>query len=90
MTMEKFQMMHSMLIEHYQYIEHHLEGVYALLCGKSFYEGLEEVETSNIKRLIQEIKRMDEKKVFPLFRLLIMKSLRTSVSVGTFGVTIAT
>ena len=62
MTMEKFRMMHSLLIEHYQYIEHHLEGVYALLCGKSFYEGLEEVETSNIKRLIQEIKRMEQEK----------------------------
>lgn len=59
MTMEKFRMMHSLLIEHYQYIEHHLEGIYALLCGKSFLAGLEEVETSTINRLIQEIKRLE-------------------------------
>lgn len=59
MTLEKFRIMHSELIEHYQFIEMHLEGIYALLCGKSFVDGLSDVETRNIAYLTNEIKRME-------------------------------
>ncbi len=48
MNIDKFRIMHSTIIEHYQFIEHHLEGIYATLCEKNFLLGLEDVEKSNI------------------------------------------
>lgn len=37
MTLDEFRKKHSELIEHYQFIEHHLEGIYAgLEDGKGF------------------------------------------------------
>lgn len=62
MTMEKFRVMHSELIEHYQFIEYHLEGIYATLCGKSFVEGLEDVETSNLSQLRKAISKLEKEK----------------------------
>ena len=40
MTLEKFRVNHSRLVEHYQFIEHNLEGIYAAVCGEYFYGGL--------------------------------------------------
>lgn len=62
MTLENFRIMHSTLIENYQYIEFHLEGIYAALAGKSFIAGLKDVETSNIAKLIVEIKKLESAK----------------------------
>lgn len=59
MTLEKFRLMHSELIEHYQYIELHLEGIYATICENGFISGLKEVEKSNIGRLVREIKKTE-------------------------------
>ena len=67
MTMEKFRVMHSELIEHYQFIEHHLEGIYAMLCGKSFFEGLEEVATSNLSQLRKAIGQLEKEKGISVF-----------------------
>lgn len=63
MTLDKFRIMHSELIEHYQFIEMHLEGIYACLSGKPFVEGLEDVATSNITQLVHEIKRLEKEKI---------------------------
>lgn len=61
MTIEEFRLLHSELIEHYQFIEHHLEGIYSSLQGeKSFYEGLLEVENDNIPRLLKRIKAIQD------------------------------
>lgn len=62
MTLEKFRILHSTIIEHYQFIELHLEGLYAAACGKGFVAGLEDVEKSNIGRLMREIKRLENEK----------------------------
>ena len=67
MTIDKFRIMHSTIIEHYQYIEHHLEGIYASICGKEFIIGLDDVEKCSINRLIQEIRRIEEEKQITIF-----------------------
>lgn len=57
MTLEEFRRIHSELIEQYQFIEHHLEGIYSCLCeDKSFYDGLLEVEKDTIHRLLDRIR----------------------------------
>lgn len=60
MTLEKFRLMHSELIEHYQFIEHNLEGIYAVICKKDFVSGLEDVVKSNIGRIVHEIKKIEK------------------------------
>lgn len=60
MTLEKFRLIHSELIEHYQFIEHNLEGIYAVICKKDFISGLEDVEKSNIGRIEHEIKKIEK------------------------------
>ena len=59
MTLDKFRIYHSTIIEHYQYIEHHLAGIYAKLCGESFYISLKTVEKCNINQLINSIKKIE-------------------------------
>ena len=39
MLLEKFRITHSTLIEHYQFIEAHLEGIYASVSEKSISVG---------------------------------------------------
>lgn len=36
MTLDKFRVLHSTLVEHYQFVELHLEGIYAAVFRKSF------------------------------------------------------
>ncbi|MBO5774066.1 MAG: hypothetical protein J6R44_04455 [Clostridia bacterium] len=62
MTLEQFRQMHSILIEHYQFIEMHLEGIYAFVCGREFLSGLEEVEKSNMGKISFEIKRIEKER----------------------------
>ena len=59
MTLENFRIQHSIIVEHYQYIEHHLEGIYALICGNSFPSGLKTVEKSNMAQLLSEISKIE-------------------------------
>ena len=60
MTLERFRIYHSLLIEHYQYIESHLEGIYACISGKGFFESLRDVSRDSIGRLVAEIKDIDK------------------------------
>lgn len=62
MTLEKFRIMHSELIEHYQFIEMHLEAICAYLSGKPFIQGLKDVEASNIAHLVREIKKYESER----------------------------
>lgn len=55
MTIKQFRERHSLLIEHYQFIEMHLEGIYASVCDKRFYEGLQDVEKTNLFGLLADI-----------------------------------
>lgn len=67
MTLEKFRTIHSTLIEHYQFIEAHLEGIYAAASEKGLLKGLEDVEQDSINRIIYEIKNVEKEKSLPLF-----------------------
>lgn len=55
MGLDEFRGIHSQLIEHYQFVEFNLEGIYAALCGEPFIRGLQMVENDNIPRLINKI-----------------------------------
>lgn len=61
MNLSEFRTAHSIVMEHYQFIEMHLEGIYAALSGRSFYEGLKEVERYNINRIIIMIQEQEKK-----------------------------
>ena len=67
MTLEEFRILHSTLIEHYQFIEAHLEGIYAAICGKVFWDGLKDVEKYGCSRLIMEIKNLEAEKKMEVF-----------------------
>ena len=60
MNLEQFRIQHSTLIEHYQFIEAHLEGIYAALSGKSLLDGLADVENDNMNRILNEIKKIED------------------------------
>ena len=61
LTLESFRITHSTLIEHYQFIEAHLEGIYAALSGKTLWDGLQDVKTDSLNRIINEIKKTESK-----------------------------
>jgi len=62
LTIDKFRIIHSTLIEHYQFIEFHLEGIYAKIGKKDFYSGLKDVEKSNLSQLVQNIRKVEEER----------------------------
>lgn len=62
MKRELFRITHSTLIEHYQYIELHLEGIYAAVCGKPLLEGLKEVEKDGLSGILRDILRVERER----------------------------
>ena len=62
MTLEEFRLAHSELVEHYQFIESHLERIYSCLSNKPFYDGLIEVERDTIPKLMKRIRAIQKKK----------------------------
>ncbi len=52
MNLNEFRITHSTVMEHYQFIERELEGIYAALSGKRFYAGLIDVEKFSINKII--------------------------------------
>ena len=67
MDLVKFRVAHSTLIEHYQFIEAHLEGIYAAISGKPFLEGVREVERDSISGVVREIREVEREKKVKLF-----------------------
>lgn len=66
MTLQEFRIAHSTVMEHYQFIERELEGIYATLSGKSLYMGLKDVESyslSKVIRMVQEQEKIHKIKV---------------------------
>lgn len=59
MTLDQFRISHSLLIEHYQFIEMHMEGIYASLCSCGFQDGLKDVERANLYKLFREIEEIE-------------------------------
>lgn len=62
MTLEEFRILHSTLIEHYQFIEAHLEGIYAAVSDKPFHIGVREVERDSLSGVVREIKELEQDK----------------------------
>lgn len=67
MDLDKFRITHSTLIEHYQFIESHLEGIYAAISGKRLIKGLQDVERYSLLRIISEIKTIERKEKISVF-----------------------
>ena len=66
MDLQQFRIAHSTVMEHYQFIERELEGIYATLSGKRLYDGLKDVETFSINkviRMVQEQEKINGKKI---------------------------
>lgn len=66
MDLQQFRIAHSTIMEHYQFIERELEGIYAALSGKHLYDGLKDVETFSLNkviRMVQEQEKINEKKI---------------------------
>ena len=69
MRLEEFRIKHSTLIENYQFIEQQLKGIYAAISGNEFLSALEDVELSNVRKLvvgIQEIENQNNISVIPV------------------------
>ena len=67
MTLEKFRILHSTLIEHYQFMEAHLEGIYAVLSDKPFAVGVQEVEKDSLSGVVREIRELEKEKGIQVF-----------------------
>jgi len=67
MTIDDFRKLHSELIEHYQFIELHFEGIYASISNKNFFDSMEDVKNDSMTRLLRTIKRIDESKNLKIF-----------------------
>lgn len=67
MELKEFRIAHSTLIEHYQFIEGHLEGIYAALSDKTFVEGVRDVENDGLGRLLGEIRKLEREKFAAVF-----------------------
>ena len=67
MTLEKFRILHSTLIEHYQFIESHLEGIYAAVCDKSLADGLNDVKRDGLAGILQDISHQERVKNLQVF-----------------------
>lgn len=67
MDLERFRITHSTLIEHYQFIEEHLEGIYAAISGKNLIEGLKDVEKDSLRCIVKEIKKVEQAKRIFIF-----------------------
>lgn len=67
MTLEKFRILHSTLIEHYQFMEAHLEGIYAAVSDKPFAVGVMEIERDTMGGVIREIRDLELEKGIRIF-----------------------
>lgn len=67
MELKEFRITHSTLIEHYQFIEAHLEGIYAAVSGKSFGDGLKDVEKDSMSGVVREIRDMERERNITVF-----------------------
>ena len=62
MVLKEFRIAHSTLIEHYQFIEAHLEGIYAALSDEPFWDVLKEVERDSLGGVVRELRKLEKEK----------------------------
>ena len=84
MVLKEFRIAHSTLIEHYQFIETHLEGIYAAVSGKPFWDGLKEVEKGSLSSAVREIREIEREKEIQIFTDDEYKQLRQLVERRNF------
>jgi hypothetical protein len=87
MVLKEFRITHSTLIEHYQFIEAHLEGIYAAISEKSFSDGLKEVEKDSLGGVVREIRELERDKKIRVLPRKNMPSCGRSLNAETSGVT---
>ena len=67
MVLNEFRVLHSTLIEHYQFIEAYLESIYASVSDKPFVIGLQEVEKDSLGGVVREIQDLEREKKIKIF-----------------------
>lgn len=67
MVLKEFRIAHSTLIEHYQFIEAHLEGIYAAIMDKPFRDGIKEIERDSLSGVVREIRELEQDKRITVF-----------------------
>lgn len=67
MVLKEFRIAHSTLIEHYQFIEAHLEGIYAAVSDKPFCDGIKEIEKDSLGGVVRELKELEREKNISIF-----------------------
>ena len=67
MTLEEYRIMHSLLIEQYQWIEFDLEGLYAAISDEPFGEAIREIEKDSIGGVVREIRKIEKEKNITVF-----------------------
>ena len=66
MDIKDFRIAHSTLIEHYQFIEAHLEGIYAAVSNKPFLDGLREIEKDSLGGVVRVLRQLEREKGFSI------------------------
>lgn len=84
MELKEFRIAHSTLIEHYQFIEAHLEGIFAAISGRNFVDAVTEVEKYSISGVIREIKEVEKEKNIQVFSEGEYKQLRQIIERRNF------
>jgi hypothetical protein len=67
MTLEQYRILHSTLMEQYQWIEFDLEGLYAFICEKPFAQAIEEIEKDAIGGIVRAIQRIEQQRAINVF-----------------------
>ena len=86
MVLKEFRIAHSTLIEHYQFIESHIEGIYAAVSGKPFFSTLEEIEKASLSGALREVEELERQKGIRLFTPEEYKQLRQMIESRNFWV----
>ena len=84
MDLKEFRITHSTLIEHYQFIEAHLEGIYAAVSDKNFADGIKDVEKDSLSGIIREIREIEQEKNINIFTEEEYKQLREIINRRNF------
>lgn len=84
MILKEFRIIHSSLIEHYQFVEAHLEGIYAAISDKTFSEGIKDVEKDSLSGVVREIRDLEKIKGINIFTEDEYKQLRQIIERRNF------
>ena len=84
MVLKEFRINHSTLIEHYQFVEAHLEGIYAALLDKPFRDGIREIEKDSLSGVVRELKQLEREKKITVFTEEEYKQLRKIIDRRNF------